>query len=430
MWMETENKQTTARVNHPHRHQVSMQFLSLDQMLPENHVARTLGAYVKTLDTSALYQQITVSSTQAGRTATNPEVLLTLWLLATVEGINSARELERRCQRDMPYMWVCGEVSVNRSTLSEFRVYAGPFLNEMLVNTITGLIDSGVVGYEIVAQDGMRVRASAGKSSFRRAPTLNKLRSEVKAFIEKLERQEDENDDDQGSPQSQAAKKRSAEAQLQRLNESLEQIEDLSQRRERRRKGSGVESRCSTTDPDARNMKMANGGFNPALNVQFSSDSKARMIVGVDVTNEGTDGGQLEPMANQLASDYGRPPEKIVTDSAYATKQGVTAVEKQGSQVVATVPREEQLAKHGKNAHKRQPGDTDEYVAFRTRMTQPENIQLCKQRPSVAEFPNAVCRNRNLQQFNVRGLVKMKAVALWHAVAFNFTRMVCLGVIG
>jgi transposase len=428
--METENKQRTARVNHPQRHQVSMQFLSLDQMLPENHVARTLSAYVKTLDTAALYQQINVSSTQAGRTATNPEVLLTLWLLATVEGINSARELERRCQRDMPYLWICGEVRVNRSTLSDFRVHAGPFLNELLVNTITGLIDSGVVGYEVVAQDGMRVRASAGKSSFRRAPTLKKLRTEVKAFIEELQEPKDNNDDDRGSPQSQASRKRSAEARLQRLNESLEQIEELGKRREKRNKGEGEKTRCSTTDPDARNMKMANGGFNPALNVQFASDSKARMIVGVDVTNEGTDGGQLEPMANQLASDYGRPPEKIVTDSAYATRNGVTAVEKNGSQVIATVPREEQLARHGKNAHERQKGDTDEYAAFRTRMTEPENIELCKQRPSLAEFPNAVCRNRNLQQFNVRGMVKAKAVALWHAVAFNFTRMVHLGVIG
>ncbi len=429
--MNTDNNQNTARVNHPQRHQVSMQFFSLDQMLPENHVARTLIAYVKTLDTSALYEQIHVSSTQAGRTATNPEVLLTLWLLATVEGINSARELERRCQRDMAYMWVCGEVSVNRSTLSEFRVHAGPFLNEMLVKTITGLIDSGVVGYDVVAQDGMRVRASAGKSSFRRAPTLKKLRTEVKAFVDKLEQAEDENeDDDSVSPRSKAAKKRSAQAQLQRLNESLEQIEDLTERREKRKKGSGVETRCSTTDPVARNMKMANGGFNPALNVQFASDSEARMIVGVDVTNEGTDGGELEPMVNQLASDYGRRPKKIVTDSAYATKDGVTAVEKEGSQLVATVPREEQLAKHGKNAHERQKGDTDEYVAFRQRMTEQENIELCKLRPSVAEFPNAVCRNRGLQQFNVRGLVKTKAVALWHAVAFNFTRMVHLGVIG
>jgi len=427
--MDTNNKQKTARVNYPQRYQVSMQTLSLDQMLPEDHVARTLVDYVETLDTSSLYEEINVSSVKAGRTATNPEVLLTLWLLATVEGIGSARELERRCERDMPYQWICGEVSVNRSTLSEFRVQAGPFLNKIMVDTITGLIDCGVVGYDVVAQDGMRVRASAGKSSFRRAPTLEKLRNEVRGFVDKLEQGETKDDGDSGSSQSQAAKKRSAEAQLQRLNESLKQIEDLSERREKRTKGSGIKTRCSSTDPDARNMKMANGGFNPALNVQFASDSQARMIIGVDVTNEGTDGGELEPMVDQLASDYGRCPEKIVTDAAYATKEGVTAVEKTGCQVVATVPRVEQLAKHGKNAHERQKGDTDEYAAFRQRMTEPENIELCKQRPSVAEFPNAVCRNRGLQQFNVRGLVKTKAVALWHAVAFNFSRMVTLGVI-
>ena len=132
-------------------------------------------------------------------------------------------------------------------------------------------------------------------------------------------------------------------------------------------------------------------------------------------------------MHEKVSSDYGRTPKKMLVDSAYATKEGVTTVESAGTEVVSTVPRSEQLEKHGKDPHARQKGDSDEYANFRARMAEAEYQELYKLRPSIAEFPNADCRNRNLRQFRVRGLVKVKAVALWHALAFNFTRMLNLG---
>lgn len=427
--MTIKKNPRSARVNYPIRNQISMRFLSLDQMLPSDHIARVVVEYVQTLDTSRLYERIEVSADQAGRTCTNPDVLVALWLLGTIEGIGSARELDRRCQRDMPYMWICGEISVNRKTLSDFRIDAGEFLNQLMVNTVTSLIDCGIVSLDVVAQDGMRVRASAGKSSFRRAPTLEKLRDEVESFVEQLKAQEENEKCMESETRSKAAKKRSMEDRLNRLKESLEQIKDLAPRREKRKKGDGKTTRCSTTDPEARNMKMANGGYNPAFNVQFASAADARVIVAVDVTNEGTDGGELHPMMEKIKTSYGHPPKKVVTDGAYATKAGVQNTEQLGTQVVATVPRAEQLAKHGKDAHEKQKGDSQEYVEYRQRMKEQENIDLCKLRPSVAEFPNAVCRNRGLQQFNVRGIAKAKVIALWHAIAYNFTRMRCLGAI-
>jgi hypothetical protein len=148
----------------------------------------------------------------------------------------------------------------------------------------------------------------------------------------------------------------------------------------------------------------------------------------VQVSNEGADGGELLPMHQEVVSNYGKTPENVLVDSAYATKEGVTGVEKAGSKVVSTVPRIEQLAKHGKNANERQKGDTDEYANFRARMKEAEYQEMYKQRPSIAEFPNAVCRNRNLHQFKVRGIVKAKAEALLHALAYNLTRLLNLRV--
>jgi len=175
---------------------------------------------------------------------------------------------------------------------------------------------------------------------------------------------------------------------------------------------------------------MANGGYDPAYNVQFVSDGDARVIVSVEVTNAGTDGGELATMHEKVCTTYGKTPKSTLVDGGYATKEGVTAVEVAGTEVVSSLPRSEQLEKHGKDPYARQKGDTDEYANFRARMARQEYQELYRLRPSIAEFPNADCRNRNLRQFRVRGLVKVKAVALWHALAFNFLRMINLGVLG
>lgn len=175
-------------------------------------------------------------------------------------------------------------------------------------------------------------------------------------------------------------------------------------------------------------MKVANGGYDPAFNVQFATDADSRIIVGVDVTNGGTDGGELPPMLEKIRAQYGKAPRQALVDSAYATQESVTVAESSGTKVVSTVPRAEQLEQHGKDPHARQRRDTDEYAVFRARMAEPEYQKLYKSRPSIAEFPNADCRNRNLRQFRVRGLVKAKAVALWHALAFNLLRLIRLEV--
>ncbi|HUT09109.1 MAG TPA: IS1182 family transposase [Thermoguttaceae bacterium] len=417
-------------MDRPHRSQVQMHFFSLDQLLPDDHQARIVWAFVQSLDLEPFYQKIEVNDNVAGRSAIAPEILLALWLLATLDGIGSARELGRRCETDIPYIWIRGNVSVNYHTLSDFRVQNGEFLEQILVDTVASLIDRGLVPLETIAQDGMRVRASAGSSSFRRKPSLQKLQQQAQEHLDRLKQEaENESDRQERDARRQAAAERAARERQQRIDEALRQHEKLSDQREKRKKGDGEQTRVSTTDPDARKMKMANGGYRPAYNVQFATDAQSRVIVSVDVTNAGTDGGELAPMHEKVSSDYGKVPEKMVVDAAYATKQGVTTVEAAGTEVVSTVPRSEELKKRGKDPHARQRDDTDEYARFRARMALPEYQALYKQRPSIAEFPNADCRNRNLQQFRVRGLVKVKAVAIWHALAFNFRRMLNLGVL-
>lgn len=421
--------QRNARVRRPERSQVEMQLRSLDEMLPREHRSRIVWKFVNGLNLEAFYAQIQVSDSKAGRTAIAPEVLLALWLLATLDGISSARELDRRCDTDMPYLWICGGVSVNHHTLSDFRVQHGEKLDQILTDTITSLMHQDLVKLDELGQDGMRVRAHAGSSSFRRKATLENLHAEAKKHVDQLseESRADASQAAQNDARRKAARERAARDQEQRIKQALEVNEMLAKQREKRKKGDGEKTRTSTTDPDARKMKMGDGGFRPAYNVQFSSDGDARVIVGVDVNNEGTDGRQLEPMLDQISDRYGKDADVVLVDSAYATKKGIAAADDHGSIVVSTVPKAEQLAKNGKDPHERQKNDTDAYADFRQRMAEPEYKELYKKRPSIAEFPNADCRNRGLHQFRVRGLVKVRAVTLWHVLAFNFMRMINLG---
>jgi len=422
--MNTENISRTARVNRPQRTQIEMQLLSLDQMLPTDHRARSVWMFVNSLDLEPFYRDIEVTDNSPGRTAIAPEILVALWLLATLDGIGSARELDRRCETDIPYLWILGSVLVNYHTLSDFRVQHGARLEQLLVDTVAAFVDRGIVPLETIAQDGMRVRASAGSSSFRRKPTLDKLQQAAQEHVDRLKKETDsEADRLAGDARRKAATERAARERQERLAEALRQHEKLSEQRERRKKGDGETTRVSTTDPDSRKMKMANGGYDPAYNVQFATDADSRVIVGVDVTNGGTDGGELPPMLDKIREQFGKTPQQALVDSAYATQESVTAAEFGGTKVVSSVPRAEQLQQHGKDPHAKQRRDTDEYAVFRARMADPEYQKLYKSRPSIAEFPNADCRNRNLRQFRVRGLVKVKAVALWHALAFNFLRL-------
>jgi transposase/ribosomal protein L34 len=416
------------RVKRPERHQIQWRDASLDQMIPRDHRVRAVWAYVDSLDLTALYRRIQAVEGVAGRDAVDPKILLALWMFATIEGVGSARQLDRLTKRDLAYLWICGGVGVNYHLLSDFRTGSGEFLDELLTDTVATLLHQNIVTLETVAQDGMRVRASAGGASFRRKKSLEECRRKAAEQVKAL-REESQSDPDAGNARQKAAAERAARERAQRVEEALQNLAELQQQKEARKKGSGEEARCSTTDPQARTMKMGDGGFRPAYNVQFATDGKARVIVAVDATNNGSDGGQMQPMYEEVRRRYGRTPENYVVDGGFATIEDITDVERSGCKVAAPMTHAERIEKRGGDPYARRARDTQEMAAFRQRMQTDEAKSVLKQRPSIAEFPNAECRNRGLGQFRVRGLAKVRTVSLWHAITFNFMRMRHLGVL-
>jgi transposase len=406
------------RVKTPQRGQQEMHLLTLDEAIRADHPVRSVAAYVASLDLSAFYQEIQAVKGGKGRDAVDPQILLTLWLFATIEGVGSARQLTELCTRDFAYLWICGGVGVNRDLLNSFRSSHPEALDAIMTDTIGILLHHDLVSLKRVAQDGMRVRAAAGKSSFHGPATLEEHLKEAREQVERM-RQED--DDDQGGrSQQEAARRRAAEERLQRVQAAIVEREKLQAQRDKQKRNEGKPARASTTDPEARNMKMADGGFRPAFNVQFSTACDSRLIVGVDVTNEGSDSGQMDPMLDQIEANHGQLPEEQIVDGGFSSREDTTRVEQRGVKVFAPIKKEAELLKAGKDPYARHAGDSDEYFAFRQRMQTPEAKAIYRERCSTAEFPNAGCRNRGLHQFLVRGLQKTRIVAVWHALAHNF----------
>ena len=194
---------------------------------------------------------------------------------------------------------------------------------------------------------------------------------------------------------------------------------------ERRRKGTREgrrkrsEARASTTDPEARNIKFSDGGYRPAFNVQFATDTATGIVVGVDVTNAGTDSEEMPPMVDQLETRYESCPDEMLVDGGFASLDAIDSIETRGCTVYAPVKDAEKQQKAGKDPYARKPNDTDATAAWRKRMGEAASKVLYRLRAQTAEWVNALCRNRGFQQMPVRGSVKCRIVATLFAIAHN-----------
>src|SRR6185312_2602531 len=233
---------------------------------------------------------------------------------ATLRGVGSARLLDELCREKIDYQWICGDVSVNYHTLADFRREHADLLDELLTQSVAVLMAEGLVDLQRVAQDGMRVRASAGAASFRRKPTLEEALAEAQAQVQAL-RAELEADPGAGNRRRQKARERAARERAERVQNALDRLPEL----EAKKKPEDREkARCSTTDSDATVMKMADGGFRPAYNFEFGTATDSQIIVGVEVVTVGSDAGQMAPMVEQIESRYDRKPEEMLVDGGFA----------------------------------------------------------------------------------------------------------------
>jgi transposase len=409
------------RLRVPIRDQIEMRWQSLDDLLEADHPARIIWAAVCTLDLKSWLGEIKAVEGHVGRDATDPRLLVALWVFATLKGIGSARELARLCGECLPYQWLCGGVSVNYHMLSDFRSQGGEKWDELLTNIVATLLDSELVKMNRVAQDGMKVRASAGKSSFRRRGRLEECLEEARQQVEALKQLAQE-DGAELTRRQRAAHERAARERQERIEEAMDQCAELQKQREASAKQSGrkvVEAKASTTDPEARNMKFPDGGYRPGYNVQFATDTESGVIVGVEVTNAGNDEEQLPPMLDQLDDRYERVPDEALVDNGFATKDAIDQADDRGCTVYAPVKNEKKQKEEGKDPYAPKKGDSAAIAAWRARMGTEEGKLIYRLRGQTAEWVNAQCRNRGLWHMPVRGQPRCRIIAILFAIMHN-----------
>jgi transposase len=411
----------TPRLRVPHRDQVEMSWSSLDERLDPDSQARVVWSLVCHLDLDAWLRDVKAIEGHVGRNATDPRLLVALWVFATLKGVGSARELERLCNDHLAYQWLCGGVSVNYHTLAGFRSRGGEKWDELLTQIVATLMAEGLVTMDRVAQDGMKVRADAGQSSFRRADRLAEFLEEAKQQVETL-KQLAETNPDELTRRQRAARQRAADERQSQIEKAIRQCDELRQEREESAKQSGrkpVEARASTTDAESRIMKFSDGGYRPGFNVQYATDTASGIIVGVEVTNAGTDNEQLPPMLDQLEERYETLPDEVLVDGGFASLDAIESTEERGCTVYAPVKNEEKQKEAGKDPYGRKPKDSDATAAWRKRMGEAASKVVYRLRGQTAEWVNALCRNRGFQQMPVRGRTKCRIVATLYAITHN-----------
>lgn len=419
-----------ARVLRPVRNQAEVMVRDLDSLVLQDHPARAIWGFLEKLDLSAFYGSIQAVLDRPGRPTTDPKVLLAVWLLATVDGVGSARRVARLCEEHDAYRWLCGGVPINYHMLADFRVTHQAELDDLLTQIVASLMAAGAVTLEGVAQDGMRVRASAGAGSFRRQERLKECLKLARAQVARLA-QEREHPDPGVSQRERAARERVARERVEGVERALAYLPQAQATKERQRETKALadrttvtEPRASTTDPEARVMKMPDGGFRPAYNVELATDRAKGVIVGVAVTAEGTDAGQSVPMEEQVVKRTGQQPKAYLMDGGFATREDITTLEERGITVYAPV----RLPRNKPEEERFQPryGDSPQVVRWRQRMVTAEAKAIYKQRGATAEWVNAQVRQHGVSQFTVRGLAKVTTVMLLVAVAHNLLRWAAL----
>src|SRR5258708_30995204 len=257
-----------ARFIRADRVQTHWDFIDLEALLPADHRARVVMSFVESLGLQGLYDSIRSREGEPGRPPPDPAVLLALWLYATIEGVGSARRLERLAQRDLAYRWIAGGVPVNYHGLADFRVEQVDVLDRLLTQSVTALIAEGLVSLAEIAVDGTKIRAGASKGSFKTGEKLIKIEAAAAERLAAL-KQELSSDPGASSRRRQAARERAArdvQARAARARAALERLD--AERKARAKTHSKDEARkkapkASTSDPEARVMRFPPGAVRP-----------------------------------------------------------------------------------------------------------------------------------------------------------------------
>ena len=492
LWTSPPKEEQASRVRRKaiNRQQLLLRPLEVEKLVEQSHPVRAIWELAGQLDLEPFYAGIEAIEGVAGRPVWDPHLLISLWIYAYKEGVNSAREIARLCQYHPAYQWLTGLEVVNYHTLADFRIQHREALDQLFIDVLGVLSHEGLITLERVMHDGTKVKACASSKSFHRKATLEDHLRLAREQVEQM-----------GDPESEELSQRVAKAQQRALREKQERLEEalkeLEQIEASRSKASKKEkARASSTDPQARVMLQANGAYGPAYNLQISTDAQSKIIVGVGVTQASADAAELEPAVERIEANLGQKPEQMVVDAGFTNQATMEAMTEKQVDMIGSLPERSGVTPHrleqlgvspdfypqafeydknmdgyrcpagkvlGYETQERKgatlrhryrakasdcracefqakccPGTkrgrslirseaTPEMVAFQAKMETPEAQAIYKQRAGVAEFPNAWIKDKiGLRQFRLRGLAKVTLESLWACLTYNICQWIRL----
>jgi transposase len=468
---------------------------TIDDLIPSDHVARRVWGFVERLDTSALFLRIRSVEGGPGRPASDPRVLLALWLYALSQGTTSARRIAQLTVEHRAYEWIRGGVPIDYHLLSDFRAHGADVLDEALTCMLVALKNTGVITLEEVAIDGLRTRANTASKSYMTPKQVQQLQTIVQASREQTDKTElearqlsrkeaaqarrireeaelldaahaqftvvagrrasslrrkgargltpealleqngwvapaDDNDGDDGEPDGDQLAMYAEEPEEGEggggaepgvpPSEPASSTPPPSDRAAGSRSKTSADARnqvlrVSVTDPNVPILKMGDGGFRPAMNLQFVTETKLGLIVGCLVGNNGSDQPYLVPLLDDLERRYAARPKRALADGNYYSAENAASVAKNGGMLFSPPP------KGRKSTDRYAPGkkDTKEVAAWRAKMATPESQEIYKRRAQFAELSNARLRNNDVWQLRIRTPSRQRGEALLHVLAVN-----------
>jgi len=468
------------------RQQLLMRSINVEQLIEADHPARAIWEMLGQVDLSRFEQGIRAVDGRAGQATVSRRLLAALWIYSYSEGVSSARELSRMCEYEPACQWLTGMETINHHTLSDFRVDHKDGLDRLFIQILGLLSAEGLVELKQVTQDGTKIKANAGRDTFRRE---ERVKQHLALAREQIRAMED--------PRSEVLTQRVARAQERALKEKKQRLElaleELKKVQESKPEKEEQDARVSLSDPQARVMRTSEGGWAPGYNVQVCTDAGHGIIVDVAASQAGNDRDQLRPAVQRLQQRVGVPAQ-MIADAGYISHGNIEAMGNEGIELIGPVgqasPNTHQYERRGiasefhaeafqyeadKNQYVCPAGkilkftgkephagrikfryqaapsecqscrfrdqccpktksrritrseDSPTVKAFLKKMQTTEARQIYRRRAPVAEFVNAWLKDKlGLRQFRLRGLAKVQMECLWVSLTYNIQQWIRL----
>ncbi|MDC0708841.1 IS1182 family transposase [Stigmatella sp. ncwal1] len=383
---------------------------------------------------------------ECGQPPYHPVMMTLLLMYAYARGVNSSREIERRCEIDLGFRYLAGGERPDHDTLCHFRVRHLEAFGELFVDTLRVASEAGMKKLGHLAVDGTKVKANASKhkamSYGRMEEATRKLEEQVKKLLEEaaaLDAQEDERygkgrrgdelPEEMKDPATRAERLKEAKRRLEadkkralaaekkkRVKKIRRAQQDLEQeaRHKAEQKGQKPEeakpeskAQRNFTDPDSRIMKR-DGSFQQSYNAQVAVDAETQLIVAQEVGQSPSDARQLEPMVAQVEANTGLLPKELSADSGYFCREDIEQVQQRGVEPFVAPGR----SKHGQEPVPAPRGRPPKALSFKERMGRKLQTKRGRRayarRKVTAEPVIGQVKNTVLKGFSLRGLRKVR----------------------